>query len=321
MVLPNFLIVGAGKAGTSNLMARLAEHPEIYIVYNEPSFFALEGQSLDFKGPPGADVLINKNGVTTLDAYRSLFEGGKNHLARGESSPLYLYSPEAPKRIKHYIPDVKIIAILRDPVERAFSAYMHTFSRGREPITDFKAALEAEPSRIRDRWNWIYHYQALGFYYAQIERYFKLFDRDRVKVYLNEDMAGNPDRFFADVFRFLEVDDRVSVDTSKRALVGRVPKNKTVHQLANQLAALEVPSPLRKLVKSVAGEGLRIRIASKLRRANLVDKRQLSPNHQQKFLTDEVKSQLRQTYRDDILKLQDLIDRDLSHWLREDSQR
>lgn len=134
MTLPNFLVIGAHKAGTTALYNYLKQHPQVYMSpAKEPRFFALEGKNLKFLGPkkdPG-----NRCRFTTLEAYRELFQGVSSEVAIGEASTLYLYSQEAPKRIQHYIPDAKLIAILRNPIKRAYSNFVHAMQDDREVLT------------------------------------------------------------------------------------------------------------------------------------------------------------------------------------------
>ena len=118
MTLPNFLIIGSAKGGTSSLHYYLRQHPQIFMPdLKEPRFFALEGETLNFQNP---DSAINHDSVTNLREYKNLFANAINEIGIGEASPLYLYSEKAVRRIKHYVPDAKLIVILRNPVDRSF---------------------------------------------------------------------------------------------------------------------------------------------------------------------------------------------------------
>ena len=119
MTLPNFLIIGAAKAGTTSLYRYLEQHPDVFMSeFKEPRFFALENDPLDYRGPndPAAHCEYK-----TLEAYETLFAGVRNERAAGEASTLYLYHEDAAERIRHYVPDMKMIAVLRHPVEQAYS--------------------------------------------------------------------------------------------------------------------------------------------------------------------------------------------------------
>lgn len=216
MTLPNFLIIGAAKAGTTSLYRYLDQHPQIYMSpIKEPNFFALEGQPLDFCGPGDAQY-IRRFSVTDPDAYEALFAGVRDEVAVGEASALYLYSPAAPVNICHYAPQMKLIAILRHPVERAYSAFLHLLRDEREPLTDFSCALGAEETRVRRGWEHIWHYRRMGFYAEQLWRYYRHFGRDQIRVYRYEELRDEPERLTADIFEFLGVDPSFTPDMSVR---------------------------------------------------------------------------------------------------------
>ena len=169
MTLPNFLLIGAAKSGTSSLYHYFRQHPQIYMSPNkEPSFFAYEGKAIQLTGPGDQDFHA-KRIVTDLIDYQALFGDRTNQPAIGEASILYLYAPDAPARIHHYLPDVKLMAVLRNPVDRAFSSYAHLRRDGRESIADFRLALQEEEARIKANWEHQWHYAQLGFYYTQTE--------------------------------------------------------------------------------------------------------------------------------------------------------
>ena len=171
MSMPNFLIIGAAKSGTSSLYAYSKQHPEIYMSsLKEPRFFAFEGEKVDFCGP-GSDV-FNQETITNLEAYRALFNRVSDEKAIGEASPAYLCVPKAAECIYHYIPDVKLIVILRQPAERAYSSFLHTVRAGVEVNTDFTHALQEEEKRILNNWGFIWRHKTLGFYYPQLKPYF-----------------------------------------------------------------------------------------------------------------------------------------------------
>ena len=226
MKMPNFLILGAAKAGTTSLYAYLKQHPEIYMSpIKETNFFALEGKNLDFAGPGDRDF-INRFSVNSLEAYCAMFQGISNEIAVGEASPLYLYNPTAAKRIQHYIPAAKLIVILRNPVERAYSSFLHLVRDGRELLRDFAQALSEEENRIRSNWDHIWHYKQMGFYYIQLKRYFNTFDFQQIRVYTFEDFLTEPVSILKDIFQFLDVDDLFIPDISIRHNVSVIEQEK-----------------------------------------------------------------------------------------------
>ena len=304
-MMPNFLIIGASKAGTTALYLYLKQHPQIYMSpIKEPRFFAFEDERLDFKGP--ADERLKHEIVTHIEDYYALFQGVSKERAVGEVSPVYLYSPKAPERIRHYIPDVKLIAVLRNPIERGYSNFLAQVREGREPLTDYAQALQEEETRIRNNWSYIWHYRQRGFYYTQLRRYFDKFDRDQIRVYLYDDWKANNIMILQEIFHFLNVDDTVVPDISVRPNVSVIPRSKILHRY------LTKRNLIMSTLKPLLPRRLRQRILAKLQIAfvNLMSLNLVRPR-----LSLEVRRQLVQEYREDILKLQDLIDRDLSKWL------
>ena len=231
MTLPNFLIIGAMKSGTTSLYFCLKQHPQAYMSsLKEPNFFALEGSNLDFDGAEGKERIqrwLKRDFVTDIEEYHALFRGAAGETAVGEASPIYLYSPEASRRIRHYVPEAKLIAVLRSPVERAYSAFLYMTREGRKPLKAFPEALQAEESRMRDNREWIWHYRHVGLYYTQLKRYYDVFDADQIRVYLYEDLRAHLPRVLQSIFGFLEVDESFVPDTSLRHNVSGTPKGTT----------------------------------------------------------------------------------------------
>ncbi len=182
MTLPNFLIIGAAKSGTTSLYRYLEQHPQIYVNGKEPGFFAYEGQTVQLGGPEDQER-FNRRVVTDLNAYEALFDGISTELAYGESSVAYLYIENTAHRIKQHVPDMRLIAILRDPVDRAFSSYLHLRRDGREPIANFTLALQEENKRIQANWDYLWRYVQMGFYHKQLKPYFDLFGSSQIIIF------------------------------------------------------------------------------------------------------------------------------------------
>ena len=161
MRLPDFLVIGAAKAGTSAFFRYIEQHPQVYASpIKEPHFFGLEGDSLIFQGPPGNEVKENK-AIRNIDDYQALFQAAPAQSLVVEASVSYLYLPKAAQRIKYYLPNVKLITMLRNPVERAYSSFLHLMRDGREPLKDFSQGLKAEKDRIRENFGFLYRYTDL----------------------------------------------------------------------------------------------------------------------------------------------------------------
>jgi hypothetical protein len=290
MTMPNFLIIGAMKSGTTALYYYLEQHPQIYMSpVKEPNFFCSEENS-------------DGNFAARLGAYQDLFRDVSGEIAIGEASHCYLYEPEAAARIQDHIPDARLIAVLRNPVDRAYSHFLHMVRNGSEPLTDFARALreiETGGYQKRDRRDYI----GRGRYYDQLKRYFDTFGRDQVRVYLYEDLSEAPVDTLQDAFRFLGVDDSFVPDVSLKRNVSGYPKHKSVDKLLRQ------PSPIKDALKIYLPARLRWRLSKAfddLKTRNLVEPPAVQP---------EVRRRLIGVYREDILKLQELIHRDVSGWL------
>ncbi len=309
-MLPNFLVIGAAKAGTTSLHSYLTQHPEIYMSsVKEPGYFMFADDGLTYEGPKDIEVLQNLGfDVTDLDVYQSLFRDTLDARAVGESTPFYLYSAKACQRIKYLIPDVKLIAILRSPMERAYSNYMHQVNWGRESLRTFDQALQAEEDRIAHNWHPVWHYKEQGFYFAQLKRYFDEFPRSQIRVYLYEDLNRNATALMQDIFQFLGVDDSFCSDVTVRHnssdSAKKIADNVRHEALLQQFRRLKpmtarlMPDALQRLL----GKGLGAII-----RKNV--------SYTTPPFTAAVRSKLLSAYRDDILKLQELIQKDLADWL------
>lgn len=299
MTLPNFLIIGAAKAGTTSLYYYLKQHPDVFMsALKEPHFFSYEGETLNFRAPGNRSALINESAVTQLDEYQALFADATGKTAIGEASPSYLHTPKAAERIRFYIPNAKLIVILRNPVERAYSAFLHQYrasvQQGVEGLTDFAEALAHEEEYIRDNWMPLYHFKTGGFYYEQLQVYYERFDPSQIKIYLHEDLTTDALGLLRDIFQFIGVDDTFTPDVSVKANISGVPKNNGLYTFFKQPAVKAVLKPF--LPKGIGQRFDQYMLA----------KPKLAP---------DVKQQLINEYRESILQLQDLIQRDLSRWL------
>lgn len=312
--LPNVLVIGAAKSGTTSLYDYLDQHPEVFMSpVKEPRYFAYaedlgdfdEGRSEDAGGRPAmhgpGEEWANRDAVFTMERYRALFAQAGGRRAVGEASPVYLYSEAAPARIRQCLPEAHLVVILRDPAERAYSHFMHLIKTGREPLRDFEAALDAEPERRAEGWEWSWHYQALGFYHRQLRRYLRRFDHAQLTVYLFEDLKRDAAALAQDLYGTLGVDDRFVPDVSVRHRKTGVPRLKRLQRFL-----FNPDNPLRRLSRFVLPEAVRERLLVKMKNANV----------SKPPLPSAARARLIDAYRDDVRQLEDLIGRDLSAWLR-----
>jgi hypothetical protein len=307
MALPNFLLIGAAKAGTTALYHYLSQHPDVYLSpVKEPKYFALRGTELSeaaMADPVSLQRYRSMAGrrgfITTLQDYEALFAATNGQKARGEASG-YLYSEQAPGLIRETLPNVRLFAILRQPVERAYSHYLHRRRDGLEPLANFGAALRQEPyTAVDDFWLGDRHYIRPGLYYHRLRRYFDLFPREQIRIYLYDDLKAGADKLVRDVFSFIGVDPSIPLDTSVRHNKSGIPKNRLLHRM------LSTYNPLARAGRLLVPQKARRRLVNALKERNL----------EQPPLPEDVKREWTAFYRDDILRLQDLIGRDLSTWL------
>lgn len=295
MTLPNFLIIGAMRSGTTSLADTLSQHPDVVIPSKEPHFFSFEGKSTD----------IPKI-TTTIAEYQALFDGKEDILARGDASPRYLPDRSAPARIQRYIPDVKLIAVLRDPVDRAYSNFYHEVKIGCNPAESFEDALRInDETAANDEFQLSATYSYQGFYFKHLTRYFEFFDTSQIKVFLFEDWSRQPQVMLREIYEFLDIDAHFEATIDSFGKSGDV-KYRGLHDFMKH-----PPPALRRIVKNVVPERLtqtRRKIQRTMMNAIVSEKPTINP---------DTESRLRSLYRQDILQLQDLIRRDLSKWLGE----
>lgn len=297
-MMPTFLVIGAAKSGTTSLHSYLGQHPDVFMSRTkELQFFPWEGQRPEPRGP--GDAAWAASVITSVEEYRSHFADAAGYKARGESSPSYLYFPRAAERIRHYIPDAKLIAVLRHPADRAHSHYLMLRRWGWETLS-FEEALAAEERRTREGWGHTWQYLRRGFYGAQLATYLELFRREQLKVYLYDDLLADPVGLAQDIFRFLGVDDAFAPDVSRRHNVAALPRHRGLNDY------LTSPSPSRALIRRLLPDGLARRVGDRVRRLN-----QTRPR-----LPGRLRRRLIDRYREDVVKLQEIMRRDLSHWLR-----
>jgi Sulfotransferase family len=292
--LPNLLILGAAKSGTSSLYGYLAQHPDVFMSgFKEPHFFMWEGTEYDIEGP-GVDR-VGRRVIKDLEAYLKLFSDATHERIRGEASTGYLHTAGVAERIRAYVPEARLIAILRNPVDRAYSAFLHAQREGFEPIADFEQALREEPNRVTNRWIGLTLYATVGMYAEQLERYLAVFPCEQIRVYLFDDLAREPVHLAQDAFRYLGVSDSFEPDVSAPANRGSAVRSVR----------------LRSLVRIVRKSSLGRRLPSGPVRTILrtVNERPMKP------LSPTLRHKLAGIFEADVMRLSRLLDRDLIAWL------
>ena len=302
MTFPNFIIAGAAKSGTTSLFYYLSQHPQIEMLKKkETNFFSLEGRPLNFEGP-GDDKDTNLFSVTSIEDYKTLFDALDSHRLLGEASPSYLYYKEAPLRIKRYIPRAKIIVILRNPIDRAYSNYMHLLRAGREKLS-FREAIEKTDFRLKNNWQWFWDYVGIGHYHRQLINYMNCFDSSQLKVVLYDDLKNEPEALLREIFDFLEVDNCYIPNTMVRYNAGGAYVNKTLQRVIKRVVVKD--NLLKKALRNFLPHDQRLRIATRI--VNL--------NRKENKMSTIERDTLKTIYKSEIEQLQSLINKDLSHWL------
>jgi hypothetical protein len=310
---PNFIIVGAPKAGTTSLYHYLGQHPEIFMSpVKEPHYFCAEFREENFEAK--ARTIVAKANreleqfltgpmndhhfggtVSRWEDYVRLFTYAGSAKAIGEATPAYLWSPGAAAAIATKIPHAKILILLRDPAERAFSHYHHLLANGAVQWS-FGEHIRRCVAHRGTRICGFYPFLELGCYAAQVARYRAQFGKN-VWIGFHDDYKHRPEEMFGEIFRLLEIAVDFRPDTRHRHLESQVPRIKWIGKLKGagvwQAAARLTPKPIRPWI----------------RRA-LVRKPGTTPMDptDRRFLVDY--------YRNDIRKLESLIARDLSDWHR-----
>jgi len=311
--LPNFFIVGAPKAGTTSLYHYLDQHPQVYLSpIKEPHYFAAEVRAENCDAGVRRRMARENRGlreflagsmrekrfsgiVTDWEDYVRLFSNAVDESALGEASVCYLWSRTAPGRIAARIPDARILVMLRDPAERAFSQYLHGIGNGairwslhehiRRNLSHHSAQLSP-----------CYPFLEFGLYSEQLGRYLNRFGRN-VWVGFHDDLRHRPQELLRSVFQFLGVSPEFEPDTARRYLEAQVPRVGAISWLKSlglwEAAARVTPSKLRPLIRRAL-----IRTPGTTR-MDPADRR---------FLVD--------FYREDIARLASLLGRDLNGWLQ-----
>ncbi len=298
MQLPNFFIVGAAKAGTTSLWRYLLQHPDVFmpsdIMYKEPAYFS------DIKG------------IRNLDEYEALFSGVTAEKMIGEASTAYLTSPESPVRIKDKIPKAKIIIMLRNPIDRAYSLYNWMACNGYEPVESFESALEAEiinrngsdtfkHSAPEYYYNYLYYHS--GLYSEQIRRYLDNFSREQLCFIIFEEFKANVKQEVNKVFAFLGVDDSIIPDF-KIHNSGNTPYSASLQFFIRQELSQYLRPPFSN------PHPLRNEIIAKLMKLN-------TKSDKSQAVDESMRKVLREKYTQDVQKTSELIGQRLSNWWTE----
>jgi hypothetical protein len=294
-MLPNFIIAGATRSGTTSLYYYLKQHPEIgFPELKEPRYFSSINLELPQKGP--GDYTVDRKLVLKFHDYKELYKHINGFKRVGDASSEYLYRCDvSADAIKKKLGDIPIILILRNPIDRAFSAYSNLLRDGREEHT-FEEALELEEERINNNWDMMWHYKKVGLYYEQVKRYKQVFSS--LKILIFEEFVEDANSKVEETFDFLGIESTARIDVSTRYSHSGKARNKVIKILCsrknpfiNNLRVLTLKCIPRKYLEWI---GKRVLV--------------------NETIMPDTRKVLYETFQDDIRKLETLINIDLSHW-------
>lgn len=302
--LPDFFIVGAAKSATTSLFAYLKQHPKIFLPERKEMYFmAFNGLSPRFKLTDGT---FHREVGCTREEYVETYKNNPEECISGDISTWYLYFHKTViKNIIAFYGDeagnVKIIIVLRNPIQRAWSHYCMHQRTGIINIPFLEAISdESFKSQLQDGYYPSYDYIGFGMYYRQVKAYMDAFDD--VKVFLFEDLRDNAMAKVNKIFQFLGVEPVGNLETGKRLNVSGTPKSSLAGAVSHLIYKRNV---FKKIIRPLLPRDVRYKLKMEASRF-LFKKNPLKPGHRQVLID---------IYRDDILRLQKLLDRDLSGWL------
>lgn len=315
-VKPNFFVIGVVKGGTTSLHQYLDQHPDVYMSpVKETNHFSKSDIDVSkFEKAYAHDVNVDLDKflagdmqekihiahVTDDEDYKKLFKNVKNEKAIGEASNSYILYPKVAQSIHDYNPDAKIIMMLRNPVERAYSQYVMNLRLGKTLEQDFIKEVESDDNKTNKGWGANHQYLFIGNYYQQVKRYLEIFPREQVLICWYDEYKQNPSAVIKSIYRFLNIDEEFEVDTSKKLNVAGVPKFGKLNYYINQVGIISWAK--RALPKSWRAPFKKLMYSE--------DKSKIPT------ITPSAKAHLIDYYQGDIKQLSALVDKDLSHWLK-----
>lgn len=256
MALPDFLLIGAPKCGTTALHVALSRHPALFMSrIKEPKYFCFDGPPPPGRGP--GDAATYRAAIWRRHDYERLFDEAPVGALRGESTTLYLRNAEAINRIHDAVPDARLIAVLRDPIDRAHSNWTHLHSAGLEPESDFRQACAQENRRLAAGWAQFWGYLSQGRYGEQLQHLYSVFPRDQVLLLMYRDLRERPNQTLDQVCDFLgiatgAVDEVPAANVTSQTSSSLV--NKALRNVVRYAGSFDerLPGPLKRAISARA---------------------------------------------------------------------
>lgn len=309
-MIPDFVIAGGVRCGTTALHYVLQNHPGVAMShFKEPNFFVFEGDALDFpwRLPPRREAAIVERSVVHASSYASLFAHASKGMLRGEASPYYLSSPGAPKRMFQADPRMKIIIILRHPLDRAYSHFIQHVRQGYYNFSEFGDVLAEEHSALRDGRPAIspgaVPYIEGSRYSVNLHRFYAQFPAECIRVYLYDDLQHDYIGTICSICEFLGIDVRLMEMDSHRYNASGVPRVKALDRALD--ASFRLKQALKFILPFAAFKTL-AGLRHKIQQWNLKSAPPLSPASRQHLME--------RYFIDDIEALERTLGRRLPGW-------
>lgn len=301
---PNFLVLGAPKCGTTSLQYYFEQHPDVFVPFiKEANYFAF-------------DIPLNKRRAKNEQEFWAMFEEVKNESAIGEVSIWYMYSQIASQKIKETLgDDVKLIAMVRNPIQATYSMYNQWTFVGEEDIENFEDALDADAERKAKskegvwKGSEFFMYADIYKYTEQLKRYYEIFDKDQIKVVLYDDFRKDTEGAFRDMLRFLEVKQPDYPLNFEVVNAHKKVKNRGIRDFY-----LKNIGSVRSIAKQIIPND---KVRRKLGVGFSSQVKKLYTDFQEKeAMTPAAHQRLVEIYKPEIEDLSDFLKRDLTHWLK-----
>jgi hypothetical protein len=294
--IPNFVLIGAAKTGTTSLHRWLGQHPDIFVPRQKGLHFFTAQWLRENSSGPGDDRLL-QDLTPTWESYLAHYADAAGRKAIGDVSPSYFSWWPSREAIAKYLGEPRILLVLRDPVQKAFSQYTHLIRDGRETLS-FWEALQAEPERKARRFGALWLHLESALYAEPTERFLEYFGRERMKILIFEDLIRDPQAVLREIFAFLGVDPGVPLDTTEAQNRSGAPRSK--------LLASAVNDPrLRRIARTLLPTGFVSRLGRKATELNTGEK---------PILDDRSRAFLIERTKEDRRRLAKLLDRRVA-WL------